>query len=89
MPARKRKRTKIIARGSSSNRSKNLQGICVINSHTFSNNELLNNTSAFYDSDNRQLDWRPEKAGEVRKRHEKVIIIRNMFHPSDFEARVK
>lgn len=35
----------------------------------------------------RQLDWRPEKKGEVRKRHEKVVIIRNMFHPSDFEVR--
>ncbi len=34
----------------------------------------------------RQLDWRPEKKGEVRKRHEKVVIIRNMFHPSDFEV---
>ncbi|KAI3373214.1 hypothetical protein L3Q82_006529 [Scortum barcoo] len=33
----------------------------------------------------KQLDWRPEKTGEVRKRHEKVVIIRNMFHPSDFE----
>lgn len=33
----------------------------------------------------KQLDWRPEKQGEARKRHEKVIIIRNMFHPSDFE----
>ncbi|XP_045895493.1 HIV Tat-specific factor 1 isoform X2 [Micropterus dolomieu] len=33
----------------------------------------------------KQLDWRPEKQGEVRKRHEKVVIIRNMFHPSDFE----
>lgn len=33
----------------------------------------------------KQLDWRPEKKGEVRKRHEKVVIIRNMFHPSDFE----
>lgn len=35
----------------------------------------------------RQLDWRPEKKGEVRKRHEKVVIIRNMFHPSDFEVK--
>lgn len=35
----------------------------------------------------RQLDWRPEKQGEARKRHEKVVIIRNMFHPSDFEVR--
>lgn len=34
----------------------------------------------------RQLDWRPEKQGEARKRHEKVVIIRNMFHPSDFEV---
>ncbi|KAM8952717.1 17S U2 SnRNP complex component HTATSF1 [Pelodytes ibericus] len=34
----------------------------------------------------KQLDWRPEKkAGEVRKRFERVIIIRNMFHPKDFE----
>ncbi|XP_062393224.1 HIV Tat-specific factor 1 [Sardina pilchardus] len=33
----------------------------------------------------KQLDWRPEKKGEVRKRHERVVIIRNMFHPSDFE----
>ncbi|XP_034297521.1 HIV Tat-specific factor 1 [Pantherophis guttatus] len=32
------------------------------------------------------LDWRPEKKGEkVRLRHEKVIVIRNMFHPNDFE----
>ncbi|XP_053555200.1 HIV Tat-specific factor 1 [Bombina bombina] len=32
------------------------------------------------------LDWRPEKkASDVRKRFERVIIIRNMFHPSDFE----
>ncbi|KAG5843637.1 hypothetical protein ANANG_G00153050 [Anguilla anguilla] len=33
----------------------------------------------------KQLDWRPEKKGEVRKRHERVLIIQNMFHPSDFE----
>nr|XP_056714982.1 HIV Tat-specific factor 1 [Euleptes europaea] len=34
----------------------------------------------------KQLDWRPEKKeGEVRLRHERVIIIRNMFHPKDFE----
>ncbi|XP_077165097.1 17S U2 SnRNP complex component HTATSF1 [Paroedura picta] len=34
----------------------------------------------------KQLDWRPEKKeGEVRLRHERVIIIRNMFHPNDFE----
>lgn len=33
----------------------------------------------------KQLDWRPEKKGEARKRHEKVLIIQNMFHPTDFE----
>ncbi|XP_068107082.1 17S U2 SnRNP complex component HTATSF1 [Hyperolius riggenbachi] len=34
----------------------------------------------------KQLDWRPEKkADDVRKRHERVVIIRNMFHPKDFE----
>uniref|UniRef100_A0A1A8FXQ3 17S U2 SnRNP complex component HTATSF1 n=1 Tax=Nothobranchius korthausae TaxID=1143690 RepID=A0A1A8FXQ3_9TELE len=33
----------------------------------------------------KQLDWRPEKQGDARKRHEKVVIIRNMFHPKDFE----
>ncbi|XP_028923092.1 HIV Tat-specific factor 1 [Ornithorhynchus anatinus] len=34
----------------------------------------------------KQLDWRPEKkAGASRMRHERVIIIRNMFHPKDFE----
>ncbi|XP_015687955.1 HIV Tat-specific factor 1 [Protobothrops mucrosquamatus] len=32
------------------------------------------------------LDWRPEKKeGSVRLRQERVIIIRNMFHPKDFE----
>ncbi|XP_075419384.1 17S U2 SnRNP complex component HTATSF1-like [Tenrec ecaudatus] len=32
------------------------------------------------------LDWRPErKAGSIRKRHEQVVIIKNMFHPKDFE----
>ncbi|XP_048192237.1 HIV Tat-specific factor 1 [Perognathus longimembris pacificus] len=34
----------------------------------------------------KQLDWRPERrAGPSRMRHERVVIIRNMFHPSDFE----
>ena len=31
------------------------------------------------------LDWRPEKKGEVRKRHKRVLIIQNMFHPSNFD----
>ncbi|XP_007954204.1 HIV Tat-specific factor 1 [Orycteropus afer afer] len=34
----------------------------------------------------KQLDWRPErKAGPSRMRHERVVIIKNMFHPVDFE----
>ncbi|XP_041885288.1 HIV Tat-specific factor 1 [Corvus kubaryi] len=34
----------------------------------------------------KQLDWRPEKKdGATRMRHERIIIIRNMFHPKDFE----
>lgn len=35
----------------------------------------------------RQLDWRPEKKdGATRMRHERIVIIRNMFHPKDFEV---
>ncbi|XP_012611812.2 17S U2 SnRNP complex component HTATSF1 [Microcebus murinus] len=34
----------------------------------------------------KQLDWRPERrAGPARMRHERVVIIKNMFHPMDFE----
>uniref|UniRef100_A0A8C5U8N3 17S U2 SnRNP complex component HTATSF1 n=1 Tax=Malurus cyaneus samueli TaxID=2593467 RepID=A0A8C5U8N3_9PASS len=34
----------------------------------------------------KQLDWRPEKKdGSTRMRHERIVIIRNMFHPKDFE----
>ncbi|NXQ56913.1 HTSF1 factor, partial [Anthoscopus minutus] len=34
----------------------------------------------------KQLDWRPEKKdGTTRMRHERIVIIRNMFHPKDFE----
>ncbi|XP_006881955.1 PREDICTED: HIV Tat-specific factor 1 homolog [Elephantulus edwardii] len=34
----------------------------------------------------KQLDWRPErKAGPSRMRHERVVILKNMFHPEDFE----
>ncbi|KAM9180538.1 17S U2 SnRNP complex component HTATSF1 isoform 1-T2 [Dugong dugon] len=34
----------------------------------------------------KQLDWRPErKAGPSRMRHERVVILKNMFHPMDFE----
>ncbi|KAM8753191.1 17S U2 SnRNP complex component HTATSF1 [Rhynchonycteris naso] len=34
----------------------------------------------------KQLDWRPERRdGPSRMRHERVVIIKNMFHPMDFE----
>ncbi|KAM7132101.1 LOW QUALITY PROTEIN: 17S U2 SnRNP complex component HTATSF1-like [Molossus nigricans] len=34
----------------------------------------------------KQLDWRPERRdGPSRMRHEQVVIIKNMFHPMDFE----
>ncbi|OWK00822.1 hypothetical protein Celaphus_00016709, partial [Cervus elaphus hippelaphus] len=34
----------------------------------------------------KQLDWRPEgRAGPSRMRHERVVILKNMFHPVDFE----
>ncbi|XP_036993726.2 HIV Tat-specific factor 1 homolog [Artibeus jamaicensis] len=34
----------------------------------------------------KQLDWRPERRdGPTRMRHERVVIIKNMFHPLDFE----
>ncbi|XP_051886242.1 HIV Tat-specific factor 1 [Pristis pectinata] len=34
----------------------------------------------------KQLDWRPEKkAGQSRLRSERVVILKKMFHPKDFE----
>ncbi|XP_067404165.1 17S U2 SnRNP complex component HTATSF1 [Emydura macquarii macquarii] len=34
----------------------------------------------------KQLDWRPEKKdATTRLRYERVVVIRNMFHPKDFE----
>ncbi|KAM5315351.1 LOW QUALITY PROTEIN: 17S U2 SnRNP complex component HTATSF1-like [Glossophaga mutica] len=34
----------------------------------------------------KQLDWRPERRdGPTRMRHERIVIIKNMFHPMDFE----
>ncbi|CAH1226306.1 HTATSF1 [Branchiostoma lanceolatum] len=33
----------------------------------------------------RLLDWRPERKEPLRPKHERVMIIRNMFHPKDFE----
>lgn len=32
------------------------------------------------------FDWRPDKLSGERPKHEKVVIIRNMFHPSMFES---
>ncbi|KAJ0061613.1 hypothetical protein NL108_005774, partial [Boleophthalmus pectinirostris] len=55
--------------------------VSLLYKHLFKNKKLL---KVFWGVC-RQLDWRPEKQGEARKRHEKVVIIRNMFHPSDFE----
>ncbi|XP_059833666.1 HIV Tat-specific factor 1 [Hypanus sabinus] len=35
----------------------------------------------------KQLDWRPEKkCGESRLRYERVVILKHMFHPKDFEV---
>ncbi|XP_062915775.1 HIV Tat-specific factor 1 [Mobula hypostoma] len=35
----------------------------------------------------KQLDWRPEKkSGESRLRYERVVILKHMFHPKDFEV---
>ncbi|KAI5940064.1 HIV Tat-specific factor 1 [Manis javanica] len=34
----------------------------------------------------KQLDWRPERrAGPSQMHHKRVVIIKNMFHPMDFE----
>ncbi|XP_071955260.1 17S U2 SnRNP complex component HTATSF1-like [Antedon mediterranea] len=31
------------------------------------------------------LDWRPEKKDQQRKRNETVVIIKHLFHPTDFD----
>lgn len=33
------------------------------------------------------LDWRPEKLPGIRPKHEKVVVIKNMFDPKEFEVR--
>uniref|UniRef100_A0A4W3GVA5 17S U2 SnRNP complex component HTATSF1 n=1 Tax=Callorhinchus milii TaxID=7868 RepID=A0A4W3GVA5_CALMI len=34
----------------------------------------------------KQLDWKPEKKlGEIRLRHQRVVVIKNMFHPKEIE----
>lgn len=34
----------------------------------------------------RLLDWRPDKLRGERFRHERVVIIKNMFDPKQFEV---
>lgn len=89
-PAKRRRKAKIIRRSYSSSRSKFCLlflsvYFCVAGMNS-SVEALLAAVSLFFVLFCRQLDWRPEKKGDARKRHEKVVIIRNMFHPSDFEV---
>lgn len=35
------------------------------------------------------FDWRPEKFIGERAKHERVVIIKNLFHPSDFDKEVQ
>lgn len=35
------------------------------------------------------FDWRPEKFIGERSKHEKVVIVKNLFHPSDFDKEVQ
>lgn len=35
------------------------------------------------------FDWRPEKFVGERSKHERVVIIKNLFHPSDFDKDVQ
>lgn len=35
------------------------------------------------------FDWRPEKFIGERSKHEKVVIVKNLFHPSDFDNDVQ
>lgn len=35
------------------------------------------------------FDWRPEKFIGERSKHERVVIIKNLFHPSDFDKDVQ
>ncbi|XP_050354343.1 HIV Tat-specific factor 1 [Nymphalis io] len=35
------------------------------------------------------FDWRPEKFIGERSKHEKVVIVKNLFHPSDFDNEVQ
>ncbi|KAH9630055.1 hypothetical protein HF086_008025 [Spodoptera exigua] len=35
------------------------------------------------------FDWRPEKFIGERSKHERVVIVKNLFHPSDFDQEVQ
>ncbi|XP_047994113.1 HIV Tat-specific factor 1 homolog [Leguminivora glycinivorella] len=35
------------------------------------------------------FDWRPEKFVGERSKHERIVIIKNLFHPSDFDKDVQ
>lgn len=35
------------------------------------------------------FDWRPEKFIGERSKHERVVIVKNLFHPSDFDKEVQ
>lgn len=35
------------------------------------------------------FDWRPEKFIGERSKHERVVILKNMFHPTDFDKEVQ
>ncbi|XP_047526036.1 HIV Tat-specific factor 1 homolog [Pieris napi] len=35
------------------------------------------------------FDWRPEKIVGERSKHERVVIVKNLFHPSDFDNEVQ
>lgn len=37
----------------------------------------------------RLFDWRPEKMRGERSKHEKTVIIKNLFHPDIFEKEVQ
>lgn len=36
----------------------------------------------------RLFDWRPDKMRGERSRHERIVIIKNLFDPSTFDERV-
>lgn len=35
------------------------------------------------------FDWRPEKFIGERSKHERIVIVKNLFHPTDFDADVQ